>query len=121
MTSPPAPVSALSICVMAALAMPYSPTGGVPLASVIGHLHARTVAPDGAAVQQVPGLPAQPVDERGRGVEGEADEVDDDVRSQVGDAAGNGAVAVLRCPIGDDLAHLLPGGIVDVARPLSRG
>jgi hypothetical protein len=67
----------------------------------------------------VPGLPTQPLDERGRGVEGEADEVDDRVGSKVGYPVREGARAVLDLSIRGHVTHLLPGGVVDVAGSLS--
>ena len=57
-----------------------------------GQPQARAVAPDRAAVQQVRGLAAEALDEgRGR-LEGEADEVDDDLTAQGGDAVTERAV-----------------------------
>jgi hypothetical protein len=86
---------------------------------VTRELLARTGAPDGAAVQQVPGPAAQSLDERGGGVEGEADEVDDDVGREAGDPVGEGALAVLGHPVRGHLTHLLPRLVVGVAGPLT--
>jgi hypothetical protein len=76
------------------------------------------VARDGAAVEQVPGLTTQPLDERGRGVERKADQVDDHVELEVGNAVGECTVAVLDGSIRCDVTYLLPGGVVEVAGPL---
>ncbi len=57
---------------------------------------------------------AEGLDERLGRLEGEADEVDDGVGVQVGDAASEDAVAVLLLAVGDDAFDLLPLGSVRV-------
>ena len=47
-----------------------------------GQLEALAVTPDGTAVQQMPDLAAEAADQRGRRLEREADQVDDDVGLQ---------------------------------------
>src|SRR4029078_2985441 len=58
-------------------------------------LATRAVAPDRPAVQEMRELTAQPVDQRRRRIEREADEVDEDVGTQPGDPVPEAAVAVL--------------------------
>jgi hypothetical protein len=71
---------------------------------------AGTVAPDGTAVEQVPGLIAQTLDQRGSGVEGEADQVDDDIGLEAGDTIREGAITVFGDTIRSDLLYVSPVG-----------
>jgi hypothetical protein len=61
-----------------------------------------------AAVQQLRGFATQPLDERGRGVQGEADEVNDDVGMEADNTVREGALAVLDGSIRGDVTYLLP-------------
>ena len=70
-------------------------------------------------MDEMAGPTAQPLDERGRRVQSEADQVDDDVGFQVGDPSGEGAVAVLGDAISGHVANVVPGWIVDVAGGLT--
>jgi hypothetical protein len=77
------------------------------------------MAPDGAAVKQVPDLASQPLRKCGRGVEGEADQVNNHVGLQVGDPGRERTVPVLGDPVRGDVTYLLPGRVILVAGSLS--
>ncbi|GAB3993980.1 hypothetical protein GCM10029992_07100 [Glycomyces albus] len=70
-------------------------------------------------MQQVPGLPAQPLDEGLGGFEGEAHQVDDGVRSQPRHRVAEVAFGVLPLAVGFHLPHLPPFGCVGVRGALA--
>jgi hypothetical protein len=77
---------------------------------------ARAGPPDRPAEHQVPHLPAQPLDQPGRRLPGEAHQVDHGVRAQRDDPVRERPGAVLPLPVGDDPLDVLPLRRLDVRR-----
>ena len=79
-----------------------------------GHSVARPVAPQGAAVQEVAHLAAQPLHEGGGRLESEAHQVDDDVGTQPRYRVTEDALGVFLLAVGDHMLYLLPLGDLGV-------
>ena len=78
------------------------------------HLAADAVPPDGAAVDEVVDVPAEPLDERAGRLGGEAHHVDHHVGLEVADVMREHALGVLGLAIDGDLKDRFPRGVVDV-------